>query len=147
MAATLVVTTDLSPESQRAFAPAAELARRLGLSLTLLHVVEELRAVPHGAPLAPPIQPPDLERHTEDARQRLDTLRTDLGADEAVILTADPVAQAIADYGAQHDAAFIAIATQGRSGLRHFVLGSVAEAVLQHATVPVLCYPPADAAD
>ena len=34
-----------------------------------------------------------------------------------------------------------AIATHGRTGFRHFALGSVAEAVIRHAKIPVLCFP------
>jgi nucleotide-binding universal stress UspA family protein len=34
------------------------------------------------------------------------------------------------------------MATHGRSGLRRLLLGSVAEAVLRHAHVPVIVFPP-----
>ena len=55
----IVLTTDLSDESQRAFAPVGELAQKLGHDIVLLHVVEEVMARPHGAPLAPAQAPPD----------------------------------------------------------------------------------------
>jgi nucleotide-binding universal stress UspA family protein len=35
----------------------------------------------------------------------------------------------------------IALSSHGRSGFRRLVMGSVAEAVLRHARVPVLVFP------
>jgi nucleotide-binding universal stress UspA family protein len=47
-----------------------------------------------------------------------------------------PVAQAILDDVQEGD--LIVMGSHGRSGLRRWVLGSVAEEVLRHAKVPVL---------
>ena len=45
-------------------------------------------------------------------------------------------AQRIIDAGHRVDS--IVMATSGRSGVAHFLMGSVAERVVRHATVPVL---------
>ena len=144
----LLVTTDFSPEAARALAPAIDLARRLGLGLTLLHVVVDLRTAPQGAALAPPQSDPMLSQDVAAARESLTSLATELqtGADgpavtTEVITTESTVAKAIADYAFQHDVAMIAMSTHGRTGWRHWILGSVAEEVCRQAPVPVVTYP------
>ena len=58
-------------------------------------------------------------------------------AREAVVVEQEPVA-AILAYARDHDADLIVMGTHGRGGLQRVVLGSVAEAVLDAASVPVL---------
>jgi nucleotide-binding universal stress UspA family protein len=53
------------------------------------------------------------------------------------ILSGD-AADTILTVVGEEQAALIAMATHGRSGVRHWVLGSVAEEVLHRATVPLL---------
>ena len=52
------------------------------------------------------------------------------------------VAEAVTQYADTHDVDLIALTTHGRTGIRHLVLGSVAESILRHSHVPVLCFPP-----
>lgn len=51
---------------------------------------------------------------------------------------ASDVVDAIAKGADRHQADFIAMGTHGRSGMKHVLMGSVAEGVLRHANVPVL---------
>jgi len=44
----------------------------------------------------------------------------------------------ICDYAKQHDIDLIIVATHGRTGLSHVVIGSTAERIVQHAPCPVL---------
>ena len=139
----IVLTSDLSTESLRPLADVTALAREVGARVTLLHVVEDLKVAPHGAPLAPAVSAPGLEKSVEKARKELEEqarpMRGELEVD-VVVLTADDVAKAVARYAEEHGAGLIAISTHGRSGLRHMVLGSVAEGVLRHSAVPVLSF-------
>jgi nucleotide-binding universal stress UspA family protein len=139
----IVLTTDLSEESKRAFAPTGELARKLGLGVTVLHVVKDLQIAPHGAPLAPAVSSPDLDREAETIRPLVKEMCALLedGVDvTSEVLVSTDVAREVANYAHQHDA-LIALSTHGRSGLRKLVLGSMAEAILQKARTPVLCFP------
>ena len=68
----ILLTTDFSEGATGAFAPTVELAAELGGRITLLHVVPELTVIPHGSPLAPPQEPPDLSEETDRARKQLD---------------------------------------------------------------------------
>jgi len=52
----------------------------------------------------------------------------------------------IVEYSRAEDINLIVIATHGRTGLDHLVLGSVAEKVMRFSPVPVLCVKPANRA-
>ena len=141
---TIVLTTDLSEAAERATNPTLELAANLGHEVVLLHVVQELKAAPHGAPLAPPVSPPDTAERLEEMRKELDAKAAELDGDvpvSAEVIGAEDVAKAVAKFAAERGAAFLAVSTHGRSGVRHLVLGSVAEAILRHARTPVVCFP------
>ncbi|MAF67029.1 MAG: hypothetical protein CMJ84_15400 [Planctomycetes bacterium] len=139
----ILLTSDLSPESMRPFQPIEELARELGARVTLLHVVPDLQLTAHGSPFAPGIPTPDLEREVKHARLVLDDQRAVMGEEidaTCEVITAPNAASALCTYAAENGVDLIAISTHGHSGLRRFALGSVAEQVLRHATVPVLSF-------
>lgn len=140
----IVITTDLSDSAAAAHGPGAALARKLGGRVTLLHVVEDLPAIPHGAPTAPPQPSPDLAQREAEARQRLGAIAAgfakDVGLATAVIAGGN-VAKAIADFAQEQQASLVVIASRGWSGARGLLLGSTAENLLKRAPVPVLMIP------
>lgn len=139
----IVLTTDLSEESRRAFAPTVELANRLGQTIVLLGVLEDLPFEPAAGGLMATY--PDRTQLRADWERRLTEWAAGLGARHgarAVVLDAMDVPRAITTFAAEQRADLIAMATHGRSGLRRLLLGSVAEAVLRHSHVPVLVFPP-----
>lgn len=140
----LLVPTDLSDDAARAYAPAASLARRDGAKVTLLHVVEAARAVPHGAPLAAPLPLPGLDVLLADAEAQLARLRDAfVGVEvETVAVVAGEVGVAVDAEARTRGCDLIVCSTHGRSGFQRLVLGSVAEAILRHAHAPVLAIPP-----
>lgn len=140
----ILLTTDLSPESLHPCEPVAAFAAEIGARITLLHIVEELRISPHGAPLAPPIKPVDVEQRTEHAMAALEEQRKSLGAGvevEIVTIGGENIAHSVETYAKAHDVDLICLSTHGRTGFRHLVLGSVAESIIRHSTVPVLSFP------
>jgi nucleotide-binding universal stress UspA family protein len=140
----LLLTTDLSKEALRPFPAVSALAKKLGSSITLLHVVEDLAIAPHGAPLAPPLHAPSLAEELEKAREVLEEQRASLDQGiqvQAEVISATDVSRAIADYAEEHGMDMIAMSTHGRSGFRRMVMGSVAESVLRHSKRPVLVFP------
>jgi nucleotide-binding universal stress UspA family protein len=145
----ILLTTDLSADALRAFAPVTELARKLGSRITLMHVLPDLVLAPHGDPLAAPVHAPvdpigQIESMTRDVTQRLeeDARRHFPGLDVEVYVTSEAdVARAITRHAKENGFDLIALSSHGRTGFRRMVLGSVAEAVLRHAEVPVLCFP------
>lgn len=141
----ILVTTDLSEDSRRAFPRVAELARAAGAEVTLLHVVHDVVIPPtSGLEVAAPLLAPASEDQRSQAAARLAELAAEHFAGISVevrTLTRTSAAEAIADFAREQGHDLIAMSTHGRSGLGRLVLGSVAEAVLRHADVPVLLFP------
>jgi nucleotide-binding universal stress UspA family protein len=131
----IVVPLDGSELAERALGPARHLARAIGAALVLIRVVAA--------------RPPDgrsLQAAQIDAAERYlcavaDRLRAD-GARHVIVeaVAGDP-AEAILAQTALWRAELIAIATHGRGGLDRLLHGSVADAVVRGARVPVLLIP------
>ena len=142
----ILVPVDFSPHARGAVTVAAALARHLGAELLVLHVIpdEEVRAI----------------ARSRLARRGLDAILEDLGqaveehARNAAGLgqDGDPLLHALAVSGLpaegilraawRLEADLIVMATHGRTGLAHVVMGSVAEDVLRRAPCPVLTIRP-----
>jgi nucleotide-binding universal stress UspA family protein len=140
----ILVPTDLSKEGERALPAVAELARTLGAEVVLLHVIENPLVRPLRTRGAKPAYSPASAEQCEDARPELDALVRRFAPETKVradCITAPVVADAIHGYAASEQCDTIALSSHGRTGFRHLVLGSVAEAVLRGARVPVLVYP------
>ncbi len=97
-----------------------------------------------GAPdlVIAPALPPDYYRETEaeslEALGRvLDPSWGTVPAVETAVRRGDPVEE-IVDYATEQRIDLIVIATHGRTGLGHVLLGSVAEPIIRHAPCPVL---------
>ncbi|MBP8299636.1 MAG: universal stress protein [Planctomycetes bacterium] len=139
----IVLTTDLSSESKRAFAPVRELAQKLGMKVHLLAVLEDMPFEPTGGGLMAVY--PDRRQIKVDWEKSMAALADEFGRElcaQAVVIDAVDVSRAIVDFAQQEKADFVAMATHGRSGLRRLLLGSVAEVVIRHSHVPVIVYPP-----
>jgi universal stress protein A len=128
----LLVPLDFSPHGRRAVALAKRVVGPRG-RLRLLHVSP---AFPNQA----------AERGmAADAGRRLEALAKRLrrGAQAPVVetrvATGDPFQRIVE---ASRDTDGIVMCTRGRTGVPHLVIGSVAEKVVRHATVPVLTFAP-----
>jgi universal stress protein A len=138
----IVVPVDFSEASERAIDYAGGLARLLGASLHLIHVVEEI-VVPSGPmELCLPDTSTLRERLHADARSQLAAIVARLKAAGPQRVTreirdglpAESIAQVTVDCGAD----LVIMATHGRTGLAHLLMGSVAERVIRTAPCPVL---------
>ncbi|QEH33781.1 Putative universal stress protein [Aquisphaera giovannonii] len=137
----ILVPTDFSEHSRHALEYACSLAERFEAELILLHVLSEI--VPAGPePLLMPVMPPEFYEESEArARESLaGSLRPEWGRPAGVksaVCWGSPV-ESIVEYAAEHAANLIVIATHGRTGLSHVLLGSVAERIVREACCPVL---------
>ena len=98
---------------------------------------------PHGAPLAPPLSSPDLPKRIEEAREALQQQCSALepGANVSLeVISHESPARGIVEFAKQNDVDLIALSTHGRTGFKRLALGSVAEHVLRHSPIPVLCF-------
>lgn len=140
----ILLPTDLSAEGERAFQVVLALARERRAMVVLLHVVENVGVAPVGETFPAPSYLPGTKQELERARALLAEHRKQFPAGVEVVteaLVAPSVPHAIVDYATQNGCDLIALSSHGRSGFRRLIMGSVAEAVLRAARVPVLVFP------
>lgn len=139
----ILITTDLDGEALPSFDPALKMAGELGCKVTLLHVVPELFAIPHGSPLAPPIPSPDNSRQLALAREKVEAMHDslDLGDDVQIqVISHQTASKGVVEFAEQNGVDLIAASTHGRRGLRRLALGSVTDEILRRSTLPVLTF-------
>jgi nucleotide-binding universal stress UspA family protein len=141
----ILVPHDFSEPATRALVLAADLARRHRGRLMVLHVI---------TPFQPVTGLPDVGQWIPEAeilagaRKALADVvaRTVKGPDappvDLQVVLGDPYRR-IVDAARRAD--LIVMATAGRTGVSHLLIGSVAEKVVRHAPVPVLTVRPAPA--
>jgi len=127
---TILVPTDGSDCADLALDHVVDIARHYDATVHLLHVldVRDLEKAP------------DVEPLEEDAATLVDETESGIDADVETVTsvrTGYPD-QEIRDYADQIEAGMIAMGSHGRTGVRRFVLGSIAEKVLRLSDVPVL---------
>lgn len=136
------MATDLSESSDPALAAAIELARLLGGFIDLTYV-QERYLPPWGdaeAPDMPELQARAVEHIRSEMELRLARIRAAGVACGATRLEGSPFTE-IVRHAAESGADLVVVGTHGRTGLRHVLLGSVAERVVQKAGRPVLVVP------
>lgn len=128
----IICPVDFSDASHAALDLASKLARENDAKIYIVHV-EENAAVAHPGLFGglPPINCP--------TRQKLNAILPT--ATEVLfehdLLFGDP-AEAITDFAKRKNADLIVMGTHGNTGVLRVLLGSVAEAVVRTATIPVL---------
>lgn len=140
----ILITTDLSDFSLAAMEYAASLGLLYASKLYCLYVVD------HGTP--------SFKRHDrgeeaklhqrqaeKSAMQELQTFlgqKVESGINPIPVVRSGAPAQIIERFARQEGIDLIVMATHGRTGLRHIVMGSVAEKVVRISPIPVLTVKP-----
>ena len=136
----IIVPTDFSECSKLAIEPAVELARRFGGEILLCHVVEPpiYPAMFEGASLVLPHYDEELRKQLEThlSKLRAEWIPSDIVVRE-MLREGSPVAE-IAALAKEETADLIVVATHGHTGIKHALLGSVAEQIVRTAPCPVL---------
>lgn len=133
----ILFPSDLSHSSDRALDHAQLLAERFDARLTLYHVVEGPAA---RGPLTWNPAREALRRAEETAREHLERRAARLHVPHAVVVYQRSSAhRALVRYISATRPDLTVMATHGREGVAHLVLGSVAESVLNGTHRPVLC--------
>jgi nucleotide-binding universal stress UspA family protein len=130
----ILVATDFSPHASHALEWARSLAGAFGAKLILLHVIDAFSLAVTGGVRAG-IDP--LSILSKEAHQCMGELKTLIPDAQTDVREASPPA-AIVDVALELNCQMIVMGTHGRSGLKHLLLGSVAEYVVRHSRVPVL---------
>ena len=135
---TVVIATDGSESARRGVRTALDIAARYDATVHAVYVVDtgDIDDTPEDVQS-------DLEAAiAETGEEALDVVREEAEAIAAPdVVTAvregDPASEII-DYATEVDADVVGMGTRGRSGDHAVLLGSVAEAVVRHAPMPVL---------
>lgn len=131
---------DFDDNSLAALRHARQLAAAASATLHVLHVV---RLIPTPSEIVQSIGPDGeasaQQRLREVAERELVDVKNEIHT--KIALTSD-IARSILATARDVKADLIVMATHGRSGVAHFLLGSVAEAVVRNSSCPVLTVRP-----
>jgi nucleotide-binding universal stress UspA family protein len=130
----ILVPHDFSEAADAALDVAADLAVTQHARLTVLHVVEPFHPPPEVVAWLRQAEQigPQLKRLEEAVTARMGRRRVPVGCRVVVGYPVDAILEAA------EDADLIVMATQGRTGLPHLLIGSVAERIVRHSPKPVL---------
>jgi nucleotide-binding universal stress UspA family protein len=135
----IVFPTDFSELSATALPWVRRMAEQLEAEVHCVYVVEE----PHIYATLDmgPIPIPSVEELSRGAQKRMANFTAkylkDIPRSKTSVLVGRPAEEVVA-YAKNNNAALIVMTTHGYSGMKHVLLGSTTEAVLRHASCPVL---------
>lgn len=140
----ILLATDFSSATAPATLTALSLARSLSAEVLLVHITE----LPPGMPDVALVRPESagellpLRRYVIAAAERelapLLARYTEAGVAARAVVELGPIAETVLAVAQRERADLIVVGTHGRTGLRHLLLGSIAEQVLRHSPLPVL---------
>lgn len=139
---TILIPTDLRPDTDIALSVAADIARQNGASLVLMHsVVQPMRPLVYTGTIS--TAPDDVVRRFYDARAEAEKAMASLVtaekySDVSITQVLVENGEGLIDEVTNHKADLIVMHTRGSSGWEQYLLGSNAEDIVRHATCPVL---------
>lgn len=135
----ILVPLDLSDYAEHALPYARELASSYDASLHLLHVVDSQWVATTGGVAFPEYGSNVLERFEKEGEKGLVRLAESIPTGKVVTaIRVGPPHVQIVQYARDEEIDLIVLATHGRGGLKHVLIGSVAEKVVQMGPCPVL---------
>ncbi len=137
----LVVPTDFSAPSDRGLEVAVEYALLFGSRVELVHVNDAPAYFGFDAIAIPDVEKAMQQRVERALEERAAGVRA-RGIDCRVGRLEGTAWEAIAAFARRIHADLIVMGTHGRTGIKHAVLGSVAERVIPRSPCPVLVVPP-----
>jgi nucleotide-binding universal stress UspA family protein len=140
----ILVPLDGSEWSFRAAKYAIKIAKLANTEIVCVHAVVSLPSTAYANVHAGVLIPRYMEEAKKEAQKWYDEVSAIAKKAGVVRLSAETildafsVADAIITYAERSNVDLIVIGTKGRTGLKKFVLGSVASGVISHAKSPVL---------
>ncbi len=133
----MLVPTDGSGTSQAAVAVAARFARENGSIVTICHVIDRSGGFAYEGIGVDTNNPATARKHAQGILDEAASTFAPETSIASVLLEGEPVEQVL-ECASTNRVDLIVMGTHGRSGLSRLTLGSVTEAVLHRADVPVL---------
>ena len=135
----LLVATDFSPSARHAVRAAIEMARRHEAVVHVAHAFDT--PIPIFTPYDIALPPAVIEQARTSAEESLRKTRDEVqaaGLEVESHLTEGPAASGITRLAEELGVDLIVIGTRGHTGLKHVMLGSVAERTIRLAPCSVL---------
>ena len=140
----ILVATDGSKLSKKATTSAIELAALCGAELIVVKVVPRYpQSYFEGGMALPAADVQKVEKQwTDSAQSEVDAVKKAAQANgvesKGVVVKSGVVSEALLAAAKKHKCDLIMMASHGRKGIKRLLLGSEAQHVLTHATMPVL---------
>ncbi|MFT5442819.1 MAG: universal stress protein A [Myxococcota bacterium] len=138
---TILVPIDFSEDSNKALSTAKELAKTFGAKVVVLHAynINIALASPMGGGYAVPVGFfEEIREHAITAVERAAKELADDGIEAIGVAHGEPAAVSIVAEAKSLPADLIVMGTRGLTGLKHVMLGSIAERIVRTAPCPVL---------
>ena len=142
----ILFPTDFSECGNYALSYAASLARTFGARIVCVHVIEPIVPTVGYTGMTEPLPIADISEQLEDSAEReLPKIAeceecAGLGVEELIVH--GEAASEIVRVAKERSVDLIVISSHGRTGLGRILFGSTAEAVVRHASCPVLVVKP-----
>ena len=145
----ILFPTDFSECGNFALSYAASLARTFNAKIICVNVIEPIVPTVGYSGMTEPLPIADITDQLEDSAERelpkLAECDECAGIDVEELVVHGEAASEIVRVAKDHHVDLIVISSHGRTGLGRILFGSTAEAVVRHASCPVLVVkPPAD---
>lgn len=143
----ILVTTDLSPDSVKAYPHARALAEAYGAKITVLCCIDTSIQFGVGGAFDMPVTyvPEALtavkEKTVDELKAHVIGHFSSFSVEQRVEEAPHPVQRTIVDFIKNNPVDMVVIASHGRSGIARALLGSVAEQVIRNSSKPVLVVP------
>ena len=135
----ILVPVDFSDQTEPLLRHAMHVAAEEGAEIDVMHVIppQYLPAIYYGAdPL--PVPYDEIKKRTmEHLEEVISDVIGDAVKTNPIVIVGDPVSE-ITDTAGQSDYDLMIVSTHGYSGIKHALLGSIAERVVRNAPCPVL---------
>jgi nucleotide-binding universal stress UspA family protein len=138
---------DRSGYKERIINYTISLAKPLGAEIIAIHVIDKSTIVPATDAYGNYIGGDQIQATEDELRKQANEIlseakllgdKEEVKVDKAIIVAHSSCAAAIIDYAKKNNVDLIVVGTKGMTGLKHFLLGSVANNIISHAHCPVL---------
>lgn len=139
----ILVPTDFSPTSERAFRFAVDIASRVNSTVILYHIFTPLETTFAGTVKTREIYNTQSETNLLKRLQRLKrkVLTSIPGVPVSTVVGYSPIVDNILGFAEHNKADLIVMGTQGVSGLKKAIIGSTAVRIIEKSELPVLLVP------
>lgn len=135
-----MIASDLSENSLLMIEQGIKLARQLNGAVWIIHVVDNTLQYSNYIPGLPKVWNwEEVEQYAHEFLTRGTQKYWDVDK-EILIKIGDPKKEII-EQAAKLDISYLVVGTHGKTGLSHWVMGSNAEYLIRHATMPVIVIP------